>query len=334
MNFHRRAAAAAVLALAGCSSSQPQPGIPSAIGPMGRALAGTKLPARPPARNSWMRPGAAQHAALLYVSNAGSGGVTIYSVQGGGAPQLQGELFGFQTPLGECVDAKGNVFITDSGAGVIKEYAHGAVTPTMSISDTQGEPYGCAVNVKTGDLAVTNLYGPTGGTPGNVIIYPKPYGTPVEYSDPHLNEPLFCGFDRNGNLYVDAYDSHNAGALGVLPNGANAFTIFNVQGGTIAEPSGVQTDGKQLLVGNLFYPAAIYQMTISGSTATIYNAISFPNGSTLGQFTKQGSGSAATVVVPDYDNSNVKTYSFPSGSLMSTTTAGVSEPASAVISQK
>jgi hypothetical protein len=332
VNWHRGPAVAAIVALSACSSSQA--GIPPGMGSVGRTLAGTKSATRPLARTSWMRSGATQREALLYVSNLGTAGVTIYSYQSGSTPQLEGELFGFQSPLGECVDAKGNVFVTDAGAAVIKEYAHGAITPTATIADVQGMPYGCSVNVKTGSLAVSNVYGPTGSTPGNVIIYPKPSGAPAEYSDPQLNEPLFCGFDKKGNLYVDAYDSHSAGVLAVLPSGAENFTVLDVQGGTIAEPSGVQADGKQLLVGNLFYPAAIYQMTISGSTATIDNTISFPNGSTLGQFTKQGSASAATVVVPDNDNSNVKVYSFPSGSLMSTITDGVSQPVSAVISEK
>jgi hypothetical protein len=332
MNLQCVPVVAAILALTACSSSQS--GIEPGSGTTARTLAASASSTRQPAGRSWMRPGAAQHEALLYVSNLTTAGVTIYSYQSGDTPQLEGEIFGFQLPLGECVDAKGNVFVTDSGAAVIKEYAHGAVTPIATIADPEGKPYGCSVNVKTGSLAVANVDGPTGSSPGNVIIYPKPYGTPVEYSEPQLNEPLFCSFDRKGNLYVDAFDSRSMGVLAVLPNGAESFTVLTVQGGAIAVPSGVQTDGKQLLVGNLFYPAAIYQMTISGSTATIYNTISFPNGSTLGQFTKQGPSASATVVVPDNDNSNVKIYTFPGGSLMSTTTDGVSAPASAVISEK
>ncbi len=279
-----------------------------------------------------MRPNAHRDA-LLYVSNSGTGGVTVYSYKSGGTPQLEGELFGFQSPLGECTNAKGDVFIVDFGARMIKQYAHGAITPTTTISDALGIPYSCAVNAASGELAVTNLENSSGTEPGNVIVYPASLGSPIEYSDATLYEPLFCDYDGKGNLYVDAYDDTNVGRLGVLHHGNQSFTILNVSGGTIPLTSGLLADGRQLLVANLYYPAVIYRVTVSGSTATIVGSLSLPHGSTVAEFAKYGSASTAAVIVPDYDNSNVKGYSFPGGSPLFTLTSEISQPAGAVVSQ-
>ncbi len=285
------------------------------------------------AQKSWVRV-AAQRETLLYVSEFGSSGVTIYANPGGDTFTLAGELFGFQSPIGLCADPRGDVFIADSNARTIVEYAHGAVTPKAVIADPLGEPYSCAIDRKTGRLAVTNLSNSSGGEPGNVLVFASPTSTPVEYSDSRLNEPLFCTFDRKGNVFVDAYDTSFRAVLGELPNGGSGFTILSLTGGTMNVPSGLLANGSSLLLGDSYDPKTkIYEITVSGSTATVANTIALSKTQTLAQFGLFGSGSSMAIIAPDYDYSNVWVYAYPSGTVLGSIAGGISQPVGAVISQ-
>jgi hypothetical protein len=280
---------------------------------------------------SWFN-AAAQKSPLLYVSNAG--GVTVYSVNGANSFTLVGELFGFQVPAGECADAHGNVFITDESARAIVEYGHGSITPKAVIADTQGQPLSCAIDRTTGHMAVTNYSDPSGAEPGNIVVYTLPSGTATEYSDPHLYEPLYCAFDRKGNLFANAYDDTFHGVLGELRQGSQNFTILTLSGGTLNLPGWVQTKGTQVLMGDLYDPkTSIYQLSISGSTATVVGKIALSKTQTLAQFTLFGSGSATVIIAPDNDYSNVQIYSYPGGASLGSFTSGLSMPVGTAISE-
>ena len=56
---------------------------------------------------------AAKGQALLYVTNAGTGDVTVYGYNYGKNPMLVGTLTGFTALSAPCSDAKGDVFIPD-----------------------------------------------------------------------------------------------------------------------------------------------------------------------------------------------------------------------------
>ena len=285
-----------------------------------------------PASKSWIEP-AAKRGPLLYVSNDGAPGVTIYANTGGDSFALVGELFGFRSPGGECVDGKGNVFVTDTPAKVTYEYARGTILPKAVVPDPDGEPYACSIDPKSGRLAVSNFEDPNGAEPGNVVVYPSLTGTPQQYADPHLNIPLFCAFDRKGNLYVSALDSSYHGVLSELPKNASIFTIFTVTGGSINEPTGVLWHGSQLLVGDLYDPkTSIRQISISGSTANIVGTVPLANTQEMGQFPLFGSGSSSVVIVPDFVLSTLQIYSYPGGTLVGSIAGGLSEPFGAVIS--
>ena len=206
------AVVAAFLLLAACTASLGE------SGGFGPSIGTTRWHAHPNGSRgkSWFNT-AAQQSTLLYVSNAG--GVTVYTYGGNDSFTLVGELFGFQTPAGECTDAHGNVFITDEAARAIVEYGHGSITPKAVIPDTQGQPLSCAIDRTTGHMAVTNYSNPSGAEPGNIVVYTLPSGTATEYSDPHLYEPLYCAFDRKGNLFANAYDDTFHGVFGELRKG-------------------------------------------------------------------------------------------------------------------
>jgi DNA-binding beta-propeller fold protein YncE len=123
---------------------------------------------------SWMLP-EAKSEDLAYVANVYT--ITAYSYPKG---KLVGTLNNFYVPYGECVDAKGDVYITDSRFGKIYEYAHGGTKPIKTLKDPSYQPYGCAVDPTTGDLAVAN-YSDSSGHQGNVYVYRNAKGFPKSY---------------------------------------------------------------------------------------------------------------------------------------------------------
>src|SRR5580700_6686174 len=162
MRWHSILGLVAIAAFAGCG--EPQTPIATASqqnAPIARESAHGR---------SWMLP-EAKSEDLLYVSNVYT--ITVYSYPKG---KLVGTLNNFEKPYGECVDAKGNVWITDSSFGKIYEYAHGGTKPIHTVKDPEYVPYGCAVDPTTGDLAVAN-YSDASDREGNVAVYHKAKGT-------------------------------------------------------------------------------------------------------------------------------------------------------------
>ena len=82
-----------------------------------------------------MLPEAPKKQSLLYVSNQGTGNVTVYTYLNGGGLVLVGTLTGFSRPTGMCTDNLGNVWILDYGTRKIFEYAHGGTNPIFKITN-------------------------------------------------------------------------------------------------------------------------------------------------------------------------------------------------------
>ena len=144
-----------VIILAGCGGAQ---------NANAGAVPRTTVGVRARHATSWMA-SAASSGDLLYVSDAGSNAVDVYSY-----PERVkvGQLSGLGMPGGLCVDGAGDIFVTNiaaSGTSSIVEFAHGGTAPIQTLNDPGMEPSGCAVNPVTGDLAVVNYcpYSQSGG---------------------------------------------------------------------------------------------------------------------------------------------------------------------------
>lgn len=181
----------AVLLLAGCSAA-------SAVPPSN----GGALPTHRGSPTSWTADNLGPQN-LLYVSNS-NGLVNIYHYW---QRTLVGVLTNFTKPMGMCVDAKRNVYITDFTAEAIVEYSHGGSTPIRAIDDSPYGPYGCAVDPATGNLAVANFGEPGQRTSareaGNVAVYKHATGTPMLF--PEDNHVLALSYDDQGDLLAAAY---------------------------------------------------------------------------------------------------------------------------------
>jgi hypothetical protein len=246
---------AAIAMLAACGGSQPPIGAPGAM-PQGRAII-----THADRGGSWMLPDAASQD-LLYVSD--STWVSVYSYPEG---KLEGRLRHFYIAQGMCVDKKGDVFVTDLGFNKIFVYAHGSTKRLRTITG-YGGPAGCSIDPGTGDLAASDL------TDGNVAVYKNARGIPKVYKSASLWEAFWCGYDGQGNLFVDGqnYPSKGQGFvfLELAKDGSSLNVITLDQ--SMGFPGGVQWDGKHIAVGSFYPPPSgrpvIYQFAIKGRKGT------------------------------------------------------------------
>jgi hypothetical protein len=99
-----------------------------------------------------MSPEAATAKLLLYVGDWDTNDVNVFDYKSG---KLVGALTGFDEPYGMCVDAAGDIYVSNFEGGNAVEYAHGGTT-VLNTYDSSGEPIGCSVDAK-GDVAATSF---------------------------------------------------------------------------------------------------------------------------------------------------------------------------------
>jgi hypothetical protein len=238
--------------------------------------------------HSWMKP-VSSGQDLVYVADQATQNVDVFSYPQG---QLVGTLTGLIHPTGECVDSSGNVFVISQEntssyfASTIYEYAHGGTTAIATLTDpSRGE--GCAVDSKSGNLAVSGAYFSSPYAYGAVAIFKGAQGDANMLYSKTLPSFWLCGYDPKGNLYVSA-DSGTSGEQQLirLARGSNNFEQVTLKSPMYADatfPSSVQWDGKYMTVSaanaNLgsgrYQPSYVYRLTISGSTATTVSTTTY-----------------------------------------------------------
>ena len=226
-----------------------------------------------------------------------------------------------------CVDPTGNVYITFN-YGSIAEYPHGGSDPIGS-SYTGGDAEGCTVDPTTGNVAVAN---PSGSSPtfghGFVWVWNKAAGGYHFYSSRNFKEPIGCGYDSSGNLFIEGYSWHSSKKnlrLFELPRGAASLKriAISVTGGA----TGVQYDGKYLTIGA---GDSIYQLRIKGSKADVVGTTTLSGWSARSYFVVvKGHGQGRQVV--STSGSAVGLFDYPAGG-DPTKTITVNETYSAVVS--
>lgn len=186
-------------------------------------------------------------------------------------------LTGFNAPYGECVDARGNTWITNFSGESAAEYARGGTKPIATLN-TNGYSIGCSVS-PNGDLAVANFAGANGI--GDIQVFKHASGAPTEYSNQEDYYFWPPGYDNKGNLFVEAQSYNGGVGVAELPAGGSSLEPVSVNQ-TIYYPGSVMWDGKYITLtdqdagGNPSSPATtIYQMsekpagdlTVVGSTS-------------------------------------------------------------------
>lgn len=272
MSAARRGAAAflAIAMMAGCGTSP------------------ASLPA--PNARAWMATDAKAHD-LLYVVNGTT--VDVFSYPQG---VLEGQLAGFSSPYADCSDRNGNIYIGDDEYGALVEYAHGGTEPLREIWPPVPGAFlsNCAVDPKTGNLAVTS-YGSDSGFNAYLAVYSKATGPPKTYTNSAFANYAYCTYDGRGNLFVVgkyAKDYGNNAILAELPRGGTSLILMslNYLTGWLA---GVQWDGKYLAVGQSVDPR-IARYRISGTSGYFVGLTKLTSAYAIAQFIIAGKQAVVT----------------------------------------
>lgn len=148
---------------------------------------------------SWVAPDIARSPQLLFESDLGTGHVDVYSLPD---MALKATLTGFEEPTGECSDAQGDVWIANTYKDEMFEYSH-AAKRIGTIKNAGSNPQSCAVNPRTGGLAVMELSAAGYTGPGAVYVYSSPTAKPKILRDPNLLYYEYALYDPNGHLWID-----------------------------------------------------------------------------------------------------------------------------------
>jgi hypothetical protein len=148
--------------------------------------------------------------------------------------------------------------------------------PIKTLSDSVGMPSSCAMNA-SGDLAVGIL---DGSGSGDVVIYKNASGSGTVFTTPLARE-YFDGYDGHGNLFADGFTSGYSFQLVELPKGSSTFKKITTSN-TVQFPGSVQWDGTYLTVFDQL-ANAMYQYTVSGTTANLKGTIQFSGSSDCAQ---------------------------------------------------
>jgi len=225
---------------------------------------------RPDHHKSWVSPDVKRTSKLLFVSDYAAGDVYIYKMPD---VALKGTLTGFSGPQGECSDARGNIWITNTNKSQVLQYSWNG-KPLKTLSDPGYYPDGCAVNDGNGDVAVSNFEDTSGG-PGNVSVFHNGSGSPVVLTNPSQYYYFFPAYDISGNLYVDGVDASEFNILSECPVGSGNCTSLTVSGASLYAPGGLNWDkpNNNLVIGDQLcggqFVSCLYEATILGSTASV-----------------------------------------------------------------
>lgn len=263
---------------------------------------------------------------LLYITNYGTSSVKVYDW-----PSLKptGTLKGLTFEEGLCVDAKGNVFVPNTGADDIEEYAHAGSKPIATLADLPNYyPNSCSVDPVSGDLAVMNL----GYASGNLVIFHHATGQPKPYIISTIFSYYMCGYDDRGNLVIDGLNKDEAAAFAILPRGSTRLQPLTLDRSP-RSAGGVQWDGKHWAIGDGY--ATIYQFDISGTNGTKVGQTTLTEGSsTVFGFFIAGD----RIIAPEHSGAHgtgrrTQIFRYPAGGAAIGSIRGLNLPFGAVISR-
>jgi hypothetical protein len=300
-------------------------GVWAAVGMLAACMGGGSqiAPSRSTQRlAAWIAPDA-KKGTLLYISDASDSLVFIYSYP---QDKVKGTLSGFDRPEGLCSDKAGDVWIVNTNAHDIVEYAHGGTTPIATLSDANYYPLGCSVDPTTGNLAVSNLY-TVDAESGSVSIYRGAKGTSENFANPTFFYYFYCGYDDRGNLFVDGQTASASFAFAELPRGGSKLKSVLLNQ-TIAYPGGVQWDGKYVAVGDRD-ENVIYQFAVIGRGGTEIGSTPLDGADQVSQFFIQGKN----VIGPEAGLNDVGIWKYPTGGVATKMIGGFEAPNGAAISE-
>jgi hypothetical protein len=264
---------------------------------------------------------------LLYVGDLGKSQVDVLTYPQG-KPQFA--LTGFGSVNGLCTDLNGDVYVSDGHDGKLVEYYYKGTKPVRTLSDPGYYTQGCAIDYKTGDLAVAIQ--PMSSNPGGVAIFRQAKGKPHNYVGYDFFFPSFCTYDYKGNLFFDGGDIHGMFFFAELARHSKTMQRVTLPQ-SIQVAGGVQFDGQNVAVddqGAGYKGSTIYEFSISGSTATQTGTTPLVGSVDVIGFDLFDN----RVIGPNIGSSpNVMYWPYPKGGKARKTLTGFTEPVVVVVSE-
>lgn len=279
---------------------------------------------------SWMRP-EAKKANLLYVADLDKNAILVFRYPSG---EHVGTLKGLKRPHGECVDANGNVWVTNNLAQNIVEYAHGGTVPIATLSDPGGSPVGCAVDPTTGNLAVMNFS--LGSGAGTVVVYAGAKGATQQLPAPATSSaaiPYRAAYDAKGNLWLEGMNVYaNYVAFSEYVANKRQWRSITLKHPVVL-PGGIQWLGNELVVGDqgpIDGPSSAYEFSVRGTVGKLIRVTPLKNSCNMLEFVVIGK----TLVAANTCVKSVRYFAFPAGgSSTKIVHGGLGEPAGVVLSR-
>jgi hypothetical protein len=265
---------------------------------------------------------------LLYVANkSASRGVSVLTFP-------QGTLVVTIKQIGRvggiCSDTSGNVWMTTFVKGSdpfhLYKFRHGGTKP-VEARIIRRSAYGCAVDPKTGNLAVIS-YG--GSSDGEVQIWRGARkGRPAVYFIGF--GPAACAYDDNGDLFVDGLGGAGV-ALAELVKGGKNFTDVTLGKNVGWTVSGLQWDGTYVTLGvaTISGSSSIYRVQISGERGKIVDMVHLQHLHSPPHFAIASGEIVATLRGPIVRR--IGLYEYPAGGKALDVFSGFDDPAGMTVS--
>jgi sugar lactone lactonase YvrE len=207
---------------------------------------------------------------------------------------------GLNGPEGLAQDAAGNVFVSETGTGIIYKYTADGTSRTPFATGLNG-PASLLFDLQ-GNLFGADFF-------GNAIYKFTPDGTRTTFAGTGLNGPANLAFDTAGNLFVG--DFHSGNVYKYAPNGSR--TTFT---GNVGNPHGLAFDSTgNLFVAN-FQGGIIYRFAPDGTRTTFASSLNGPHGIAF--------DSAGNLFSCDYNSGNI--YRFTPAGARTTFAMNLSNP--------
>jgi sugar lactone lactonase YvrE len=261
--------------------------------------------------NNWLVPAAKRCKEKLYVSSYKLDYVAIYCTKGHNQAPIGKITDGIDGPEGANVDRKGNLYVANTTANTVTEYAPGSLTPSFTYSSGLGDPAGVAIDDKQ-NVYVTSL------SPPSVEIFPQTSNTPrLKITD--LTYPIDVALDASANVYVTTYaPSFKGGEIFEYSpgstQGTNLGIVTEAPGGIALDKAGDIVTADQSLPGVLVFPPG----KTKPSKTFAQNALD-PDPVRLDKEEHR-------VYVGDSVGNAVYVYDYSSGALVDTITDGIDGP--------
>jgi hypothetical protein len=255
---------AVTLALAGCASSA-QPPLSSA--PIGRGQPFASQQSAQRVSTSWMTR-SDRASQLVYVSDYQNNDVVVFNKKGA----VQGQIGGFNFPVGLFVDRKHNVWVANARDHDVLVYARGSTTPFLTLNDGTSFPVDVAICPNRRVYVVNQVV--SFSSPGNIAVYGPGKLNPGGFlSWPGEFVLGYAACDAANNLFVTASNGGSDARVIEFPN-AEQYGAHDL-GITLSYAGGIKIDtaGNLLVVDPINFKINEYTETgkltgISISTGT------------------------------------------------------------------